>query len=178
MKHFLTIILLMFFSIISYSQYIVNIDTLPKQDLPTWFIYKGDTVGLVFSIEQVQKIDSDLELLSWLEKKGFTCDSTIATYIKVIDEYGKQVTILKTSISELNQQISDKNSQIDNLKLKIDNYQKDLGLANDEIKNYKKVVENNNLRIGNLKLQRNLSISGGVLLTTVATLVTYLILTR
>jgi hypothetical protein len=64
------------------------------------------------------KIDYDLELLSWLEKKGFTCDSTIAIYIKVVDDLEKQVTILKTTVSEINKDITDKNSQIKILKEK------------------------------------------------------------
>lgn len=176
MKYFLTFVISLIFIFKMNAQYSINIDSLPKQDLPTWFIHNGDTVGLVFSIQQVQKIDSDLELLSWLEKKGFTCDSTIAVYIKVIDDYGKQVTILKTNISELSEQIEDKNSQITNLKQQVDNYKKDLDLANKEIIDYKKVVSNNKTRITNLKLQRNLSIGGGVFLTAAAAVITFFII--
>lgn len=159
-----------------FSQYSVKIDSFEKQELPTWFIYKGDTVGLVFSVEQVQKIDSDLELLSWLEKKGFTCDSTISAYIRVVDEMGRQITIFKTSIEELNGKISDKDKQINNLKIQVANQQKQIDLANEQLADYQKVTENNNRRISNLKLQRNLWIGGGVLTTITATLVTFLIL--
>jgi peptidoglycan hydrolase CwlO-like protein len=176
MKYFLTFIISLIFIIKMNGQYNVNIDSLPKQELPTWFIHNGDTVGLIFSIQQVQKIDSDLELLSWLEKKGFTCDSTIAAYIKVIDEYGKQVTILKTNISELSKQIIDKDSQITNLKKQADNYKKELDLANNQISNYETVVSNNNIRITNLKIQRNLSIGGGVFLTAAAVAITFFII--
>jgi peptidoglycan hydrolase CwlO-like protein len=176
MKYFLTIIISLIFLTNLSAQYTVNIDTFSKQDLPTWFIYKGDTVGLVFSVEQVQKMDSDLELLSWLEKKGFTCDSTISAYIKVIDEYGKQVTILKTNISELNAQVSDKTSQISVLNQQIENYKKDFELAKNQITNYEKIVKNDKIRITNLKIQRNLSIGGGVFLTAAAAVVTYLII--
>ncbi len=178
MKSILTLLFSIILLSTASSQYSVNIDSFGTQELPTWFIYKGDTVGLVFSVAQVQKIDSDLELLSWLEKKGFTCDSTIAAYIKVIDEYGKQVTIFKTNISELSAQIVDKDTQIANLKKQVNNYKKDLDLANTEITNFKKVVDNNNRRITNLKIQRNLSIGGGAILTAAATLITYFILIK
>lgn len=176
MKYLLTLFLSFVIFNVSLAQYKIDIDSLPKQDLPTWFIHKGDTVGLVFSIQQVQKMDSDLELLSWLEKKGFTCDSTIAAYIKVIDEYGKQVTILKTNISELTDQVKDKDSQISKLNILIDNYKKDLDLAKKQITDLEKIVSNNNTRITNLKIQRNLSIGGGVFLTAAAAVITFLII--
>lgn len=180
MKYLYTFLLILASFNLVYSQRSVSVDTLPVKidDFPAWFIHKGDTVGLIFTIEQVQKIDSDLELLSWLEKKGFTCDSTISVYIKLVDDLEKQVTILKTTISELNNDISDKKSQISILKEKIENYKKDVDLANSQIVKLKEVIDNSNRRISNLKTQRNLSIGGGVLLTTAATLITYFLLIR
>ena len=162
-----------------FSQRSLEIDTIPEkiEQYPAWFIHKGDTVGLIFTVEQVQKIDSDMELLSWLEKKGFTCDSTISVYIKVIDEYKKQVTIFETTISELKNQISDKDSQINNLKKTVQNWENDFKLAEEEILKLKSVITNSNIRILNLKTQRNLSIGGGVLVATAATLITYFLLT-
>lgn len=176
MKYFLTFMMSLIFILKMNGQYNVNIDSLSKQELPTWFIHNGDTVGLIFNIQQVQKIDSDLELLSWLEKKGFTCDSTIAAYIKVIDEYGKQVTIFKSTISELSNQNIDKDSQITNLKKQVDTYKKDVDLFKTQMSNYETVVSNNNRRIYNLKLQRNLSIGGGVFLTAAAAVITFFII--
>jgi peptidoglycan hydrolase CwlO-like protein len=151
MKYLLTLIFSI--SILSsiFSQRSLQIDTLPIkiEEYPAWFIHKSDTVGLILTIEQVQKIDSDMELLSWLEKKGFTCDSTISVYIKVIDEYKKQVTIFEVKISELNNQIIDKNSQIDNLKRTIENHEKEIKLSDDQIKKLNEVVTNSNKRIKN-----------------------------
>ena len=182
MKYLFTIFLMILSYSSIYSQRTIglDIDTLPvkNEDFPAWFIHKGDTVGLIFTIDQVQKIDSDLELLSWLEKKGFTCDSTISIYIKLVDDLEKQVTILKTTISELNKDITDKNSQIKILKEKGVKYEEDLKLANSEILSLNKVITNSNQRITNLKIQRNLSIGGGVLVATAATLITYFLLIR
>lgn len=176
MKILTTLIISLFLISNCFSQYSVNIDTFEKQELPTWFIYKGDTVGLVFSVQQVQKIDSDLELLSWLEKKGFTCDSTISAYIKVVDELGKQVTIFKTSVEELNGKLQDKDKQINNLKTQIAKKQEEIDLANKQIADFQTITNNNNIRISNLKLQRNLWIGGGLLGTATAALITFLIL--
>lgn len=176
MKFFTTFILSLFLFTNCFSQFIVNSDSLPTQELPTWFIYKGDTIGLVLSVQQVQKIDSDLELLSWLEKKGFTCDSTLAAYVRVVDDLGKQITIFKINVEELNTQIKNKDSQIDNLKQQVNAHKKDLNLANEQITLWEKVNQNNNKRITRLKIQRNLWIGGGVLATVTATLVTFFIL--
>lgn len=176
MKFLTTFILSLFLFTNCFSQFIIDSDSLPKQELPTWFIYKGDTVGLVLSVEQVQKIDSDLELLSWLEKKGFSCDSTITAYIRVIDDLGKQITIFKVNVEELSAQIKDKDSQIDNLKGQVNAHIKDLNLANEQIEKWKQINLNNNARITRLKIQRNLWIGGGVLATATATLVTFFIL--
>jgi peptidoglycan hydrolase CwlO-like protein len=182
MKYLFTVLLtiLSFSSIYSQRSIELDIDILPvkNEDFPAWFIHKGDTVGLIFTIAQVQKIDSDLELLSWLEKKGFTCDSTISIYIKLVDDLEKQITILKTTVVELNKDITDKNSQINILKEKGGKYEEELKLANTEILKLNKVVTNSNQRITNLKLQRNLSIGGGVLISAAATLITYFILIR
>ncbi len=176
MKFLTTLIISLFIISNCFSQYSTNIDTFEKQELPTWFIYKGDTVGLVFSVQQVQKIDSDLELLSWLEKKGFTCDSTITIYIKVVDEMSRQITIFKTNVDELNGKILDKEKQINNLKIQIDNKIDQIDLANKQIIDFVKITENNNRRISNLKSQRNLWIGGGLLGTATAALITFLIL--
>lgn len=176
MKFLTTLIISLFIISNCFSQYSVNIDTFEKQELPTWFIYKGDTIGLVFSVQQVQTIDSDLELLSWLEKKGFTCDSTITIYIKVVDEMSRQITIFKTNVDELNGKILDKEKQINNLKIQIQNQRDQIDLANKQITDFVKITENNNRRISNLKSQRNLWIGGGVLLAVTSTLVTFLIL--
>ena len=176
MKFLTTLIISLFIISNCFSQYSVNIDTFEKQELPTWFIYKGDTVGLVFSVQQVQKIDSDLELLSWLEKKGFTCDSTITIYIKVVDEMSRQITIFKTNVDELNGKILDKEKQINNLKIQIQNQRDQIDLANKQIIDFVKITENNNRRISNLKSQRNLWIGGGLLGTATAALITFLIL--
>ena len=175
MKFLTTLIISLFIISNCFSQYSVNIDTFEKQELPTWFIYKGDTVGLVFSVQQVQKIDSDLELLSWLEKKGFTCDSTITIYIKVVDEMSRQITIFKTNVDELNGKILDKEKQINNLKIQIQNQRDQIDLANKQIIDFVKITENNNIRISNLKSQRNLWIGGGLLGTATAALITFLI---
>ena len=40
MKYFLTLIISFMILNLSLAQYKIDIDSLPKQDLPTWFIHK------------------------------------------------------------------------------------------------------------------------------------------
>ena len=103
-------IILVFFSFLSYSQ------EYPKIELNQ----KGEKV-MIFTIEQAQKIDNDLEILAILEKSKIQCDSLNLSYIRIVDAQTHQIVLLEKSIYELKSQIVDKDSQIDNLSVQIKN---------------------------------------------------------
>lgn len=103
-------IILVFFSFLSYSQ------EYPKIELNQ----KGEKV-MIFTIEQAQKIDNDLEILAILEKSKIQCDSLNLSYIRIVDAQTHQIVLLEKSIYELKSQIVDKDSQIGNLSVQIKN---------------------------------------------------------
>jgi len=103
-------ILLVLISFLSYSQ------EYPKIELNQ----KGEKV-VVFTLNQAQKIDNDLEILSLLEKSKIQCDSLNVSYIRIVDAQNHQIVLLEKNVSELNLQIKDKDSQIDNLSTQIKN---------------------------------------------------------
>ena len=103
-------IILVFFSFLSYSQ------EYPKIELNQ----KGEKV-MIFTIEQAQKIDNDLEILTILEKSKIQCDSLNLSYIRIVDVQTHQIVLLEKSIYELKSQIVDKDSQIGNLSVQIKN---------------------------------------------------------
>lgn len=80
MKKFLliTVLSILFFTK-TFAQY-------SQAELPTYYIESGDTIGVLVSVEQLQKIDNKLELLTQLEILGVKCDSLQTFYIKVIDD--------------------------------------------------------------------------------------------
>ena len=82
MKKILTSIIILLFSInVSFSQneeisdQIIQSDTIeceyeiPKSDFPQYVTKNKTTIGVILSIEQLQKIDSDLELLKLFNSK-------------------------------------------------------------------------------------------------------------
>jgi hypothetical protein len=80
----LAFLFLLFVSLVSFSQ------EYPKIEVNS----KGEKV-VVFTLEQAQKIDNDLEVYDLLKVSRIKCDSLNLSYIKVI-----KVSILKFSIGD------------------------------------------------------------------------------
>lgn len=110
MRKFLLITILSFLFITNtYSQY-------SKSELPTFYIENGDTLGVLISVEQLQKIDNKLELLSQLELLGVKCDSLETFYIKVIDNLKEKNRIQAQMLVNKEQSELIFKSEIDKLK--------------------------------------------------------------
>lgn len=104
MKKIILSLLFIIFSVIVYSQGYPRIET--------------DSLGhkfVVMTIEQAQKIDNNFELLNLLKKQGFECDSLNLYYLRVIDNYGRQVALFELDINTLRELVGDKDRQILNL---------------------------------------------------------------
>jgi hypothetical protein len=114
-------IMLVLISFLSYSQ------EYPKIELNQ----KGEKV-MIFTIEQAQKIDNDLEILAILEKSKIQCDSLNLSYIKIVDAQNHQIVLLEKSVYELKAQIVDKDSQIGNLSVQIKNLEQSNNLCDEQ----------------------------------------------
>ncbi len=113
--------MLVLISFLSYSQ------EYPKIELNQ----KGEKV-MIFTIEQAQKIDNDLEILAILEKSKIQCDSLNLSYIKIVDAQNHQIVLLEKSVYELKAQIVDKDSQIGNLSVQIKNLEQSNNLCDEQ----------------------------------------------
>ena len=86
-------ILLLIMILISFNIY--------SQDYPRIELNnKGEKI-VVFTLEQAQKIDNDLEILELMKVARVKCDSLNLSYIKVIDEQKGEIIILKKLNDEL-----------------------------------------------------------------------------
>lgn len=112
----------MLFSILSFSQ--ITYPRIEKDSL-------GNKV-VIMTIEQVQKIDNNLEILNLLNLQGLQCDSLNTAYLKVIDNLGKQVSLLELDVKKLKEQIKDKDSQIANLQLQLTNSEMNSQLCDEQ----------------------------------------------
>lgn len=143
MKFILTLLLMIssiaLFSQIEYPR--IEIDSL------------GNKV-LVITIEQAQKIDNNLDILKLLELQGFQCDSLSTSYLKVIDNFGKQVSLLELNVSILKDQVMYKDSQISNLQSQLVNSENINSLCEEQKLNNKEEISLLKKEIRRQKLQK------------------------
>jgi hypothetical protein len=137
---------------------------------PAYHIVNGDTVGIIITIKQAQKIDNDLELLQLFKASKINCDSTLKTYLIIVDEYDKQILTLENKINVLTTIKDTQNSMINNLNLRINNYKEDLVLADKQLSISDKIIKNDEKIIKKLKFKNYLTIGGGILGTTLGLL--------
>jgi len=118
---------------------------------------------VIMTIEQVQKIDNDLEILSLLEEAIIDCENLNNSYIKVIDDQKKTIANLEISKSLLGDQIVDKDKAIANLQERLNN---SISLSNEcekqktELNNKVDVLQK---EVKYLKIRRNIGYGAGIL---------------
>jgi len=142
-----------------------------NQLYPRFYIQNGDTLGVIISIKQAQKIDNDYDILSLFKKSGKYSDSLQSSYILVVDNMGKEIAELKVKNSKFESIDSIQTEMISNLKLQILNYQKSDSLANKELADDNEIIKNYKKENTKLRIQKFISGTLGTgLLITVVTL--------
>lgn len=133
-------ILFSIFCLSSFGQY-KNL-RLDRPDLPAYLIAnESDTVGIVFTILDVQKIDKNLELLEYMEKVNSKIDTSQYYYISLVGDLEMKVELQKNKIINLVSQSLIKDKMIDDLKSQ-------LRLSDEKSKNLQDVSDNKDLIIG------------------------------
>ena len=117
---------------------------------PQYYVVNGDTVGVILTIEQLQKIDNDLEIKNLLEKSLIDCDSLSSQYIVVVSKLENRVTILEVKNSELLKASEQQDQIIKQLNLKVSNYEKDLNLCDEQNKKKDTIISNQQSTINKL----------------------------
>lgn len=131
MKKILITMMLVLSSVLTFSQ-----SNYPK--------IETDSLGkkvVVITIEQAQKIDNNLEILQLMEKAQLECDSLNMSYIRVIDNQGKQISLLGLDIKHLKEQLNSKDEQITNLQTRLSNSEITNKLCEEQKLNYEKQVD-------------------------------------
>jgi hypothetical protein len=158
MKNILTILLTLI-SIISFSQ---------SNETPRYFIEKGDTVGVILSIEQVQNLDNKVELLYLFEKLQMNCDSVNSYYIEVINSSDEKIGLLEVKTSDLISQGNEKDNLIKNLKTQVSKLEEDSGLCDTQLQNKDREIKLLKADLRKEKIKKWLSASGNVALGIIA----------
>ena len=133
---------------------------------------KGEKV-VVFTLEQAQKIDNNLEIYELLKVSRIKCDSLNISYVKVIDEKNNQIVLLKNINKETEKQIIDKDKQINLLVEQSKNLQKNIDLCDKQKVNNQEQIDGLKEDLRKMKWKGLTSgFIGGVVLTLIAVLVT------
>ena len=75
-----------------------------------------DTVGIVITIKQAQKINTDLEILRLYRGLHKDCDSTVNYLVQTVDDYKLANVAAKNALVASDSVIKDRNLEIENLK--------------------------------------------------------------
>lgn len=129
--------LLLFLTIISMSLFCKA----QNRTLPDYLIENGDTIGIVLSIEQAQKLDNNTELLQLFKQLQIDCDNLEGYYVSIINESNQQIALLEASVTSLTLQGEKKDDLIKNLEKQLDNCSKDTVLCNKELQNKNKEIK-------------------------------------
>lgn len=137
------------------------------ENFPKYFVLEGDTVGVILTIEQAQKIDNDIEILRLLETLSLECDSLDTYYIKIINGLEDVIVIYELKTQNLNQQDSLKNQEIIKLKELISLREKQLVLSDDQKKNDSIIIKSLKKDITKLKTKNVITLTTGILVSVI-----------
>jgi microsomal dipeptidase-like Zn-dependent dipeptidase len=140
-----------------------------KQVPPYYLIENNDTIGIVLSIEQSQKIDNDLEMLKLLKQLQIDCDNVDGVYVQVINSLGDQVSLLQVNQAFLESKISKKDDELRNVRSALAKCQEADTLSTDIEKVYKDEIVELKREVRRQKIDKGISI-GVNILQVVATL--------
>jgi len=166
MKNIFLVLLLNFFILTTFGQTIFQ-----KEDLPQYYIQNGDTIGILLTVEQVQKLDNNTELLTLFEKLSIKCDSLDAYYVKVINNMNDKIGLLDVKIGNITEQNKKQDDIITKLKEQILIKESQLGLCEKQRSNDSTIIKDLKKDLRKSKFKNILGWSAmGVLSTIIITL--------
>ena len=170
MKKIIITALLAILSFNSYSQTVyknysvVTVDS--NISVPRYLVgyndnVRPDTLGIVITIKQAQKIDNDLELLTLYRNMHTDCDSSVSFLIQVVDDYKKLNVLAQLKFKAYESAISDQKNQIDNLKQQISIKEGEIKVRDTQIKDKNDIINIDHIQIRHLQKQKAGLIIGG-----------------
>lgn len=127
------LLMLVFCVFVSYSQ---------DMKTPRFHIIEKDTIGILISISDAQKLDNDGEILKIYERLAISYDETGVKYLTIIDNLGNQVATLKLEILESGKIITTQKGIIVDLKQIISIHETDRELASVQSANKDIIIKN------------------------------------
>jgi hypothetical protein len=133
-----------------------------QESYPKYYIQNGDTLGVVYSIEQVQKIYNDEVLLSLFKDVRLGCDTVLKKYFVLINRYEQKQLIDKALFEQYEKSLKEKSletngyiKKISNLEVDIKKCEEQKGLKDGQIQNFQEIIDQ-------MKVQRNWLLGGTI----------------
>jgi uncharacterized protein YihD (DUF1040 family) len=155
-----------FITLLIFLSYLTCIGQNTKS-FPQYYILEDDTVGIILSIEQAQKIDNDIEILKLLQTLSIECDSLDTYYIKIINGLEDVIVIYELKIQNLTEQSELKNQEIIKLKELISLREKQLILSDNQKKNDSLIIKGLKKDITKLKTKNVVTLTTGILVSVI-----------
>jgi hypothetical protein len=133
-------------------------------DLPQFVVVLGDTVGILVTVNQLQKMESDVELLGLFKQLDTLNSEAEYFYINIINNMEDKITLSQNKISELMKVTGKQESMVETLKEKLKNAEMRLKLTEEQRENDAIAIKTFEDDINNLKLKNILSYSSSGLL--------------
>ena len=150
----------------------LNVLSQTTDSLPQFYVQNGDTIGIIISVSQSQKIDNDEELLGLFQGLQINCDSIDAHYVLVINDENQQIALLQLKSDTLQAENSSNDTLINNLKTQIVSYQYIVSLDNSQLKNDSTIIKDLKKELVGQKIRKIISyIGNGVLASTLIMLI-------
>ena len=131
-----------------------------SQDYPRIEIDKSGKKVVIFTIEQAQRIDNDLEIYELLKKSRIQCDSLGIASVRIIDALSHKVIICEKTISELSSQYAARDRQVAILQVQNENQKESMEILEEQKRI--KDMQIKGLREDVKRQKRNSWIFGGI----------------
>jgi len=134
-----------------------------KQVPPYYLIENNDTIGVVLSVEQAQKLDNDLEMLKLLKQLQIDCENVDTDFVKVINALGDQLSLLQVNATFLESQVAKKDDELINVRSALNKCQEADTLSTDIENAYKDEIVELKREIRRQKIDKGVSIGLNIL---------------
>ena len=138
-----------------YSVVAINNDILTPRYLIGENGAKKDTLGIVITVQQAQKIDNDYELLTLYKSMHNNCDSTVSFLVQVVNNYKKMDIVAQARFKAYEVDLLDNNERITNLTSQIAVKNGIIAAKDGIINDDKNIISIDKLEIKKYKKQRN-----------------------
>ncbi len=146
----------------------VDIDTVPLTDTveyifspPEYYVIDGDTVGIILSIEQVQNIDSDLEMLKLFKVLDDQTQDVDQFYIDVINNQNEKMSVLQTTLEKIRESTTTQEDMISTLKNQLTIRTAQYESSEEQIFNDGVIIEGLKKDVRKQRIQKIGAIAGG-----------------